>query len=122
MRKTLFIVFLCATGFALAKAKSILTPIEGKINKRFYHESAPSITADGKMLFYLAQNPNRDGVKEREDWDIMISTFKNGKWVGGRPIRSLNSKFYEGYPSISADGRTIFFSTNAFSKLEQHKV
>ena len=98
------------------KAKRVVSIIKSKLNSPYYHESTPSVTADGKSLYYLMQNPNRAGAKEREDWEIYVSTRIDGKWSGGRPIRALSTQFYEGYPSISADGRTLFFSSNAYSQ------
>lgn len=92
-------------------ARSVLSPVQGKVNRPFQHETAPSITADNNTLFFLRQNPNKEGASERDDWDIFYSKRINGVFSDPIPVRSVNTDKYEGFPSISADGRTLFFSS-----------
>ena len=45
--------------------------------------------------------------------DIYFSAFNDGKWSEPYNLRSpVNSSHWESQPSISADGKTLFFSSN----------
>jgi len=115
MKQLLKVLILGLSIVAITAATRILKPVAGKLNQSFRHESAPSVTSDGLNMFYIRLNPNKKGAVAREDWDLYMSTLKNGKWVGGRPIRGLNSDKYEGYPSVTANGKTLYYSSNAYS-------
>ena len=73
------------------------------------NEGAQSLTADGKTLWFTACN-RRDG---QGMCDLYFSTWKDGKW--SRPINAgspINSVYSEKHPAISADGRTLYFTSN----------
>ncbi|WP_320018108.1 OmpA family protein [Labilibaculum manganireducens] len=73
------------------------------------NEGAQSITADGKYMYFTAcDRPNGYGrcdiyysVREGDVWSAPINV--------GKPI---NSKAWEAQPSISADGRELYFVSN----------
>lgn len=72
-------------------------------------EGAQSISADGKtMVFTACLRPDGYG-----SCDLYISWKKGEKWTTpinmGQPI---NGKYKESQPSLSADGKTIYFSSN----------
>ncbi len=65
----------------------------------------PSISFDGNFLFFFATFPGGLG---RED--IYYSIREQGGW--SEPINvgpNINTAGYEGFPSISADGKTLYF-------------
>jgi outer membrane protein OmpA-like peptidoglycan-associated protein/tetratricopeptide (TPR) repeat protein len=69
------------------------------------NEGALSISADGQLLVYASSNLEGQGST-----DLYQSTLKNGKWTN--PINlgpKVNSKHWDSQPSISADGRKLFF-------------
>ncbi len=73
------------------------------------NEGAQSISGDGKMLFFTACN-RRDGLGS---CDIYYALQENGCW--SRPVNAgdpVNSPHWEAQPSISPDGRTLYFSSN----------
>ncbi len=72
-------------------------------------EGAQCISADGKLLFFTACNrPNGLG-----SCDLFFSEYKNGTWTppinAGEP---LNTRAWEGQPSLSADGRALYFASD----------
>jgi flagellar motor protein MotB len=72
------------------------------------NEGAQSISSDGSYMYFTACNrPGGLG-----NCDLYFSAFSNGKWSEpynlGRPV---NTSHWESTPSISADGRTLFFSS-----------
>jgi outer membrane protein OmpA-like peptidoglycan-associated protein len=73
------------------------------------NEGAQSLSADGSILFFTACN--RSG--SMGSCDIYYSFRQNGKW--SRPINAgppLNTKYWEAQPSVSSDGRTLYFTSN----------
>ena len=73
------------------------------------NEGAQSISSDGSYMFFTACNrPGGLG-----NCDLYFSAFGNGKWSEpynlGNPV---NTSHWESTPSISADGRTLFFSSS----------
>ena len=73
------------------------------------NEGAQSISADGNYMFFTAcDRPNSVG-----NCDIYFSANIDGKWTQpyniGPPV---NTTYWESQPSISADGRMLFFSSN----------
>jgi len=64
-----------------------------------------SISIDGTMLF-LVRIDNTDA-------DILVSEFSMGRWNPSKSIgKVINSKFFESHASISADGETLYFTSN----------
>ena len=72
-------------------------------------EGAQSISADGKTMVFTACL-RKDGYGS---CDIYISKKKGNKW--SRPInigQPINSHYKESQPSLSADGKVLFFASN----------
>lgn len=73
------------------------------------NEGAQSISADGKLMYYTACS--RSDGKGR--CDIYVSKKTPKGWSEGVNIGSpVNTKFWEAQPSISSDGRTLYFVSN----------
>ena len=73
------------------------------------NEGAQTLSSNGSYMFFTACNrPGGIG-----NCDLYFSAFNNGKWSEpsnlGMPV---NTKHWESTPSISADGRTLFFSSS----------
>jgi tetratricopeptide (TPR) repeat protein len=83
-------------------------PLSAQINTR-YNEGAQSISQDGKVLFFTGCN-RPDGLGR---CDIYISLKRGNDW--SKPFdlsQPLNTSGWESQPSISADGRTLYFVSN----------
>lgn len=73
------------------------------------NEGAHCISADGKFLFFTACNRS-NGLG---GCDIMFATNNGKAW--SKPDfmpRPINSEAWESQPSFSADGRSLFFTSN----------
>jgi len=73
------------------------------------NEGAQTLSSNGSYMYFTACNrPGGIG-----NCDIYFSAFKDGKWTEpsnlGLPV---NTKHWESTPSISADGKTLFFSSS----------
>ncbi len=81
--------------------------ISDKINTPM-EEGAPSLSADGRTLVYAACNlPDVVG-----GCDIYVSYKEGEEWSAPLNMgREINSTSWDSEPSISADGRTLYFSS-----------
>ncbi|MBW6536060.1 MAG: OmpA family protein [Mariniphaga sp.] len=73
------------------------------------NEGAQTLSADGNLLFFTACN-RPDGMGS---CDIYYAFRKNGRW--SKPVNAgkpLNTSSWEAQPSISSDGRFLYFSGN----------
>jgi tetratricopeptide (TPR) repeat protein len=83
--------------------------LSDKINTPTYNEGSESISQDGKFLFFTGCN-RPDG---RGRCDIYVAQKKGDDW--GKPFDlapPVNTGGWESQPSISADGRTLYFVSN----------
>ncbi len=71
-------------------------------------EGAQVVSADGNLLLFAAKD-RPDGLGS---FDIYFSKKINEKWAPAKPFVPINTSFWESQPSISADGRTIYFASN----------
>ena len=73
------------------------------------NEGAQCLAPNGKVLFFTACD-REDGFGR---CDIYISFKRNGQWAEARNIGpSINSKYWESQPTISPDGRELYFVSN----------
>lgn len=81
-------------------------PVQGRLNT-VLNEGAQSITSDGGII-YFAGCERRDGYGS---CDIYASFYEgNGNW--SKPYNlgdSVNSRVWDSQPSISSDGKTLYF-------------
>lgn len=84
---------------------------------QFKLQYLPAITVDNATMIYT----KRDNFGSDED--IVISIKKNGEWQAAQPVSSkINTNLNEGACTISADGRTMIFTScdrrNAFGSCD----
>ncbi|MES2274756.1 MAG: OmpA family protein [Bacteroidota bacterium] len=85
------------------------TYLSNQINTPNYNEGAQSISQDGKYLFFTGCN-RPDGLGR---CDIYISQKKGNDWAKPFDLSPpINTPGWESQPSISADGRTLYFVSN----------
>ena len=86
------------------EARSISSNINSQLN-----EGAASISADG-MVMILTSCDKRDS---KGSCDLYISRRKNNTWSRPKNLgASVNSYYWESQPSLSSDGKTLYFSSN----------
>ncbi len=78
-----------------------------------FNEGAPTISADGRVLIFTACEIMGDygpGRKGYGSCDLFIAYRRGDRWTRpenmGQPV---NSKFWETQPSLSADGKTLYY-------------
>lgn len=74
-----------------------------------YNEGTCTVTADGNILIYTSCDaPDSEG-----SCDLYISYRVNGRWSRPKNMgKEVNSRSWDSQPSLSADGRVLFFSSN----------
>ena len=85
-------------------ARSIGPPLGSDLN-----EGAPSLTADGRLIFFTACN-REDGMGS---CDIYFAERSGNEW--GEPVNPgdpVNTSAWEAQPSVSPDGKTLYFASN----------
>ena len=82
-------------------------------------ESQPSISPDGKMLFFVSNRPG--GIGGMDIWYSVRGS--DGKW--GRPVnpgKVINTTADEFSPFIYFNGRTLYFSSNGRESFGGHDI
>ncbi len=93
------------TGSSWSKPKNLGKPVNSR-----YWESQPSLSSDGKTLYFSS---NRTGGKGGRD--LWVTRNKNGKW--SQPINlgvNINTRKDETTPFIHPDNETLYFSANGY--------
>jgi outer membrane protein OmpA-like peptidoglycan-associated protein/Tol biopolymer transport system component len=92
------------SGTEWQKAINAGYPLNTKQN-----EGAQTLSSNGNYMFFTAcDRPGGMG-----SCDIYFSSFSDGKWSEPSNLRSpVNSPSWETQPSISADGKVLFFSSS----------
>lgn len=78
-------------------------PVNTELN-----EGVSSIAADGQVIYFTACNRN-DGLG---DCDLYEAELDGTEWVNVRNISEINSAYWDSQPSISSDGKTLYFISN----------
>ncbi len=89
---------------------------KGKLFEDFNYpsgEGAHCISPDGKtIIFTSCDYSNSTQRTSYGGCDLYMSTWKNGKWSFPRNLGSqINSRYWESQPSLSANGKQLFFSS-----------
>ncbi len=73
------------------------------------NEGAQNVSADGKLIVFT----DCGGRRGYGSCDIFYSEIQNGQWTPAKNIgRPINSSNWESQPSLSADGREIYFCSS----------
>ncbi len=84
------------------------------INGQNTWESQPSISADGKTLYFASIRPSNIGFNlDNQTCDIYVSHFKNNKWTKAKNIGpTINTSKNEKSPFIHTDSQTLYFTSD----------
>lgn len=105
IKQSALIILLILTLYPLQAASIINESFLKKINTAG-DETSCAMT-ENRKLFIFARKPS-----EKNDSDLYITEFKNGKWTEASAAADLNSDSDELTPYISPDGKFILFSSN----------
>lgn len=101
-------------GSAWSKPQNIGAPINSP-----YWESQPSISPDGKTLYFVSDRKSGYG-----SYDIYLSRYLgNGKW--SNPVNlgpNINTDGSELSPFIHSDNQTLYFSSDGWPGFGEHDI
>lgn len=82
------------------------SPLPHTINSEYW-ESQPSISPDNSRLYFTSN-------RTKNNYDIYYSdyAFNTKEWLPAKPLTGINTTGMECFPFISADGETLYFSSN----------
>jgi outer membrane protein OmpA-like peptidoglycan-associated protein/Tol biopolymer transport system component len=89
---------------------STIAPLPELINESNINEGCITFTPDGKTMIFAKGNTGKR--KGTNDVDLYISRYRNGQWSEALPININLPDSWESTPALSADGRTLYFSSN----------
>lgn len=85
-----------------------INSLQKTINKK-YHEGPVSFSADKLSMAYTRDNYQEKSTKGERNLEIYFSSFKNGNWSQGQSFAYNNKDYSVGHPSLTADGKTMYF-------------
>lgn len=91
-----------------------LKSIGETVNSSTSIETAACLTSNGEVLYFASDKKGGNGGTDL----YMSKKLPNGKW--GKPENlgdGINSKYNEDYPSISRDGKTLYFSSEGHNSM-----
>lgn len=85
------------------------------VNTKF-HEGAACFTPDGKYMYFTRNNyhENKD-VKDKKGTNnlkIFRAEWIDGEWKNSKPLFFNSDEYSVGHPTISADGKKFFFTSD----------
>ncbi len=73
------------------------------------HDACTSISPDGKQIYIYKNDVNNT---ESRGGDVFVSKVVSNKWKTPEPMgKPINTTYFEGGACISADGKTLFFTS-----------
>ncbi len=78
--------------------------------KTNYHDGPISFAKEGKMACF-SSNISSENESKRLPVGLFFSTHTDSGWTPAVPFEFNDPKFSNAYPSLSADGKTLYFSS-----------
>lgn len=92
--------------------------LDESINSKYY-EIAATITNDGNTIYFASDRPGGYGGMDL----YMAKRLPNGKWSAVQNLGpEVNTAFDEDYPSITADGKTLYFSSKGHTNMGGYDI
>ncbi|HLF34630.1 MAG TPA: OmpA family protein [Cyclobacteriaceae bacterium] len=89
---------------------STLKSLDAVINDENANEGSVTFSSDGRtMIFAKGNTGKRRGAK---DVDLFITSYRRGGWTPPRILTISDPSAWDSSPSLSSDGRTLYFSSN----------
>lgn len=77
-------------------------------------EDNPELSPDGAQLYLTIKDVSsgKQYYPDSADFDIYVSSYSNGRW--NKPVNAgsgINGSGHDGNPALSADGKTLYFTS-----------
>ncbi len=95
------------------------------INTRF-HEGTLAFSPDKKTMYFTRENYYDGKFKKNEEGigtlNLYKATMSNGEWSNVEPLPFNNDEYSVGHPTVSADGKTLYFASDMPGGLGQSDI
>ncbi len=96
--------------------------MEGKQSNP-YHEGPATFSADGTVMYFTRNVPKSKAKKTGESHlQIYESRWSNNHWSEGVVLPFCDENYSMGHPTLSADGRKLYFSSNMPGGLGENDI
>lgn len=79
------------------------------LNSDERHDGPAAFSRDGLNIYYSQSVTTRDGKNVVQIWS---SSYRNGSWTTPRALEFMSQGSNYTHPSLSADGRTLYFASD----------
>lgn len=89
-------------------------PLEKPLNSN-KHEGPLCFSADGKTVYFTSNNrdsKNKKGADDIQHFKIYIADVVRSEWLNVREFPYNSSNYACGHPTLSLDGKTLYFSSD----------
>jgi peptidoglycan-associated lipoprotein len=94
----------------VSDSSGVAQPIGSKVNYDDTHDACPSLSKDGKTLYFARSN---DGsAKGHKDVGIFVSKYREGEWQEATKLSFCEDTSWYSTPWLAADQKTLYFSSN----------
>ena len=108
----------------LSSAKALSKDINTK-----YHEGTVGFSPDKKTMYFTRESYFDGKFKKDEEGkgtlNLYMAKMSGGEWTNVEPLPFNNDEYSVGHPSVSADGKTLYFASDmpgGFGQSDLYKV
>ena len=102
--------------YQVSAGSNVVSPVRGDVNT-VRHEGPMTLSPDGQTMYFTRNNYlKRDGKKDDEGVNhlkIYKASLVNGEWKYIEELPFSSNEYSVGHPSLSADGKTLYFVSEA---------
>lgn len=88
-----------------------IKPFCDKLNKK-YHDGPATFSKDGRFMIFTRNNYNAKATDGTTNLEMYSAEYLEGKWQKETPYKFNNKEYSIGQPSLSFDGKTLYFTSN----------
>lgn len=90
-------------------------PLKGGVNAEF-HDAFATFTPDGQTMYFTRTQMDKGKMRLNKEntsnLEIIKATFIEGEWTNLESFAFNSPDFSNGHPALSADGKTLYFSSD----------
>lgn len=102
--------------YQVSAGSNVVSPVGGDVNT-VRHEGPVTLSPDGQTMYFTRNNYlKRDGKKDDEGVNhlkLYKASLVNGEWKNIEELPFSSNEYSVGHPSLSADGKTLYFVSEA---------
>ena len=110
-----FVTYFSKKGSPEKDSISVPKGLKGKINK-YYNESSPVFTKDGKTMYFTRNNQLKISAKTDTLNKVLLkiykATYDGKKWGNVKELPFNNDNYSCAHPALSVDEKELYFSSN----------